>query len=302
MKPGTTTRRRAARVYPRDGRWAEAIDAYIAHYTARGVSPQSVNLREYQLCRLSTEVDTSLVDITQDDLERWLTSHDWSAATRRAARSACTTFFRWAAKTGRIDTDPAVDLPGFESTPPNPKPVPEADYVRVVAQCPPSLRMAIRLGGELGMRRGEVAAVHRSHLSQDQDGWTLEVLGKGRKTRFLPMSDEFAQALVEHIKQHGGHGWAFPSRGHHGALPQDDLGHVTPHWLGTLVARELPPGYSMHKLRHRAATQIHRRSGGNLLIASELLGHSNVGTTQIYVAPDRSQLRTLTAGLSEARR
>lgn len=282
---------RPARTYPRDGRWAEAIAAYIDHYTSRGVSPGSVDLRYYQLCRLSVEVGRPLGEITQTDLEGWLTRHDWKPATTRAARSACTTFFAWAAKTGRIDHDPAGDLPVPAPPRPHPKPVPEADYARVVAACPPRLQLAVRLGGELGMRRAEVARVHRDHLAEDEDGWTLEVLGKGSKTRWLPLSQELAAVMLSHLRRFGRDGYAYPG---------ESGGHITPHWLGCLVARQLPAGYSMHKLRHRAATQIHRRSGGNLLIAAELLGHSNVGTTQIYVQPDRTQLRQLTSDLREA--
>lgn len=297
-----TTNPRARKVWPRDSEWSEAIDAYLAYFEGKGVSPNSVALRRYQLCRLSMEVGKRLGDVTEADLSGWLGRPSWSLQSRRTHRSAVTTFFRWCAKTRRTDHDPAEDIEPCPMPSPNPKPVTEADYARVVAECEPRIRIAIRLGGELGMRRGEVVRVHRDHLTEDQDGWTLEVLGKGSKTRFLPVSAELAAELIDHIGTYGGHGWAFPHTPKYGESPGEDHGHMTPHWLGTLVSRALPDGYTMHKLRHRAATQVHRRSGGNLLLASELLGHSNVGTTQIYVQPDRSQLRSLTAGLAEAKR
>ena len=41
-------------------------------------------------------------------------------------------------------------------------------------------------------------------------------------------------------------------------------------------------GYSVHKLRHTAATLMYQYGNTDLLVLKEILGHENVGTTQIY--------------------
>ena len=40
--------------------------------------------------------------------------------------------------------------------------------------------------------------------------------------------------------------------------------------------------YSVHKLRHTAATLMHRSGGADMLALKEILGHEHVSTTEIY--------------------
>src|SRR5699024_11591902 len=58
-------------------------------------------------------------------------------------------------------------------------------------------------------------------------------------------------------------------------------------------------GYSTHKLRHTAATLMYQTGNVDVLTLKELLGHSNVGTTQIYTHLQDAQER---AARSEERR
>ena len=41
-------------------------------------------------------------------------------------------------------------------------------------------------------------------------------------------------------------------------------------------------GYSPHKLRHTAATLMYQKGGVDIRTLQAILGHSNLGTTQIY--------------------
>lgn len=82
-----------------------------------------------------------------------------------------------------------------------------------------------------------------------------------------------------------GAGWAFPG--------QID-GHLSPHALGSLVSALLPPGVSMHSLRHTFATTCYRATG-DILAVSRLLGHSSVATTMRYVELDPGRLRAVAA-------
>ena len=44
--------------------------------------------------------------------------------------------------------------------------------------------------------------------------------------------------------------------------------------------------YSTHKLRHTAATLMHRYGGVDIRVLQRVLGHKNLGTTQIYTHID----------------
>lgn len=50
-------------------------------------------------------------------------------------------------------------------------------------------------------------------------------------------------------------------------------------------------GYSPHKLRHTAATLLYQHGNVDILVLKELLGHSNVGTTEIYTHVSNKMLR-----------
>jgi integrase len=135
----------------------------------------------------------------------------------------------------------------------------------------------LRLANELGMRRGEVAQVHpEQDLVQDLVGWALVVHGKGSRKRVLPLPDDLASLL-----RSAPSGYLFPS-------PMG--GHLSPHWVGTLVSRALADGTTMHQLRHLCATEVHEQTH-DLRLVQTLLGHASVATTQRYIAVDDSKVR-----------
>jgi integrase/recombinase XerC len=135
----------------------------------------------------------------------------------------------------------------------------------------------VRLANELGLRRAEVAQVlPEADVVQDLKGWSLVVHGKGGKKRVLPLPDDLAHQLLASDS-----GYLFPS-------PKG--GHVSPHWVGTLVSRALADGTTMHQLRHLCATEIHEQTHDVRLVQT-LLGHSSLATTQRYIGVDDSKVR-----------
>jgi integrase len=138
------------------------------------------------------------------------------------------------------------------------------------------------LAGEAGLRRAEVAVVHTDDLIEDITGWSLVVHGKGGKQRVVPLTDRLANAIHDFRL----HGYLFPG--------QID-GHISAHHVGVLISRLMPDGWSMHKLRHRAATRGYAGTG-NLRAVQEFLGHASVATTERYTAVSSRDVR----GVSEA--
>lgn len=141
----------------------------------------------------------------------------------------------------------------------------------------------VRLAGELGLRRGEVARVHSDDVVTDLDGWSLVVHGKGDRTRLVPLSPVLARELRALPP-----GWAFPG---------DDGGHLSPRWVGKLVGRLLPPGMTMHGLRHRFATRAYHVDR-DLLTVQQLLGHASPVTTRAYVQIGEQAKRRLVAAVA----
>ncbi len=50
-------------------------------------------------------------------------------------------------------------------------------------------------------------------------------------------------------------------------------------------------GFSVHKLRHTAATLMYRTGDADVLVLKEVLGHENLNTTEIYTHIDNTKIR-----------
>lgn len=135
-----------------------------------------------------------------------------------------------------------------------------------------------RLAGEAGLRRAEVAQVHTDDLLTDRDGAQLIVHGKGGKQRVVGITSSLADAIHREC----------PSGGY--VFPGQIDGHVSPDYVGKLVSRLMPPGWSIHKLRHRYATRGYAGTH-NLRAVQEALGHASVATTQRYTAVSAREIR-----------
>jgi integrase/recombinase XerD len=149
-----------------------------------------------------------------------------------------------------------------------------------------------------GLRVSELVSLKLSAL-QIRDGGTnidvdfLTVRGKGNKERLVPLNDKSCAALSRYLGIRsqflGGQKtsiWLFP---YHRAV-----GYITRQQFGVML-KELavkanidPKKFSPHTLRHSFATHL-LEGGADLRVIQELLGHSDISTTQIYthVAGDR---------------
>lgn len=246
---------------------------------AAGAPATSIALRVYYLTRLA-RAHPDLLTVDVDTLAAWLGGGGWSPNTTKSARSALRSFYGWARDTGRIDVSPAHLLPAVRVPRGRPKPTPEQAYRQAIAVADERARLAIRLAGVCGLRRGEIARVRVEDIEQDLFGDVLRIVGKGGHVRCVPLPEDLAAELREH-----GAGWVFPSpRG----------GHLTPHHVAKIVTRYLPAGITTHSLRHRCASTAYAGTR-DLRAVQELLGHSRPETTAGYVLAPEDTIRAAMA-------
>ncbi|MGE7369670.1 site-specific tyrosine recombinase XerD [Neorhizobium sp. NPDC001467] len=149
-----------------------------------------------------------------------------------------------------------------------------------------------------GMRVSELVSLPARVL--DQQGRFLVIKGKGNKERLVPLSRAaidamraYGAAKAEAAKEKEGgeeSSWLFPSSGKQGFLPRQ----VFARDLKDLAIRAgLPPSaISPHVLRHAFASHL-LANGADLRVVQELLGHSDISTTQIYTHVLEERLREL---------
>jgi integrase len=264
--------------------YLDLMPAYLGHLRRKNRSPRTLQLREYQVRRFFISTGLAPADVTIDHLRAYMDRDDWAANTCAVAKASLSGFFGYAFDEDLLPVNPAKRLEAPKVPASKPRPASD-EAIAQTENASERVRLMVTLGALVGLRAMEIAAVHSNDVTLTEKGATLRVLGKGAKTRTIPISDEVAALLMSDEPQ-----YMFPGR--HG------LSHISPAYVSRLVSKALPPGVTCHKLRHRFATRAYRNSGHNLRAVQMLLGHANISTTQIYTDVDNEELRE--AALSAA--
>lgn len=264
--------------------WSVELTEWATALRAAGRRPGTVKLRLYDVGRFAAYHGGEPYQVTPDDVAGWFASHEWARDTRRAALASVRGFYRWARQTARTTTDPTGPLGTMPASPPAPKPIPDYLYREALVRATPRVRLMLRLAGNSGLRRGEVAQVHARDLMPDLLGHSLIVHGKGGKERVVPL-DEKTAGEVERLTAGG---FAFPGR---------YSGHIQARSVGVQVKAILPGHHTMHSLRHRCATAMYAQ-GHDLLTIAQILGHASVDTTRRYIRTPDDARRALVAAVA----
>lgn len=242
--------------------WQEAIAHYVTSMQAAGRSPGTIRVHRHYLTHLRKHVKRPFT-ASSEAIERALAVPSWSQETRKSARSVFVGFYKWAARSGRIEVNPTRDLPAVSVPPGVARPAPEAVLERALRVADGRERIMILLAAKAGMRCAEIARAHKDDLV----GQILYVYGKGGKTRRVPI---ISPALLAAFAR--ADGYLFPGPN----------GHLTPGHVSKLINAVLPEGWTAHTLRHRFATCAYAGTL-DLLAVQDLLGHSRPETTRRYV-------------------
>lgn len=135
-----------------------------------------------------------------------------------------------------------------------------------------------------GLRASELVSLPRRALSADRPFLILK--GKGARERLVPISDRARAAVSAWLAQApGGSPWLFPSGKSH--LSRIRLYQMVKQLAA--AAGIAPERVSPHVLRHAFATHL-LEGGADLRALQTMLGHADIGTTQIYTHVDSRRL------------
>lgn len=273
--------------------WQQALDHWKRHLTVAGRSPRTIRTRIGHVAALARHTHTrNPADLTTEHIIIVYSSHNYSLEHRRGARTSINQFYQWAVKHQLAQHNPAEELPKVPEDQPRPKPAPDWLWAQLINTAAPRELLMIRLAGEAGLRREEIAKVHRDDVLWAGDGWALRVHGKGGKQRVIPINDRLAQQLQQPcpwIPDGCPSRHLFPSLDQWGNLIAP---HLSADRVGRLISDLMPAGWSAHKLRHRYATRGYNATR-NLRAVQEALGHSSVATTQRYTAVTSAEVRAV---------
>lgn len=209
-----------------------------------------------------------------------------SAATRARKTSSLKDFYKYlTVKTHKISHNPTEEL----EAPKKGKKLPK--YLTLEE----SLSLLRSVDGEFkerdycilvfflncGLRRSELCGINLSDINSE---YVLKIRGKGDKERVLTLNTACVNALKEYLKVRPVNATKdknalFISK-KNCRMTGKGVYHMVNHYLEKIGLGN--QGYSPHKLRHTAATLMYQKGGVDIRTLQIILGHSNLGTTQIY--------------------
>lgn len=143
-----------------------------------------------------------------------------------------------------------------------------------------------------GLRLSELCGLNLSDISSDG---IMTVTGKGNKQRAVYLNDSCLAAIKAYLAVRPNEGIIvtdknalFISRNRRRISPKT-VQHIVKTYLEKAGLGDM--GFSTHKLRHTAATLMYQHGNVDIRVLKDILGHANLGTTQIYTHVSDVQIK-----------
>jgi integrase/recombinase XerC len=272
-----------------------AIDAFLDHLKfEREYSANTLNAYRRDLIRFAALTDRDPEAITATDINAFVARlHAKGLAPRSVQRalSSVRSFFNYLESRRQVRGNPATGTrsPKSRNRLPRTLDTDQASQLLNFEATTPAARrdkaMAELLYGS-GLRLSELVGIDLQDL--DLSGGFVTVLGKGRKTRQVPLGRHSIAAIGTWLEDHPDprpDAPLFIGRGKSRISPRTVQARLKRLATQQLGSTDLHP----HMLRHSFASHV-LESSGDLRAVQELLGHSDLATTQIYTHLDFQHL------------
>ena len=271
----------------------------------KGLSTNTLNAYVHDVERLFAyleEQDIHPLDVKLEDLESYLASlHDKHIQPRSQARmlSGIRSLYRYLVLDGHIEADPTLLL----ESPKMGLKLPEVLSVEEIDSLIAAIDLSKREGQRnraiietlysCGLRVSEACNLKLSDLYL-QEGF-IKVEGKGSKQRLVPISERAIAEIMTYLTDRaeidikpGHEDYLFVSAHFRKAMSRITMFHIIKE-LAELAG--IKKTISPHTLRHSFATHL-LEGGANLRVIQSMLGHEDIGTTEIYTHIDAHRLRS----------
>lgn len=278
--------------------------AYIRYLKLeRNYSPNTIEAYEHDLQWLLNycqKEEKKVVELTLDDLQHFAsTIHERGVGPSSQARilSGVRSFYRFLFLDGFIDSDPSelLESPRLGEHLPEVLSTEEVDMLEASIDLSKPEghrnRAIVEVLFSCGLRVSELVNLKLSNLYLEEG--FVRVLGKGSKERLVPISRKAIKEL----------GFWFDDRCRLKIKPgEEDYvflnrrgAHLTRTMILIMIKNQavmagIQKTISPHTLRHSFATEM-LKGGADLRSIQAILGHEDIGTTEIYMHVDTTTLR-----------
>ena len=267
---------------------------------------KETNLKEINISDMTLD---TIKKIKLDDIHAFLaymTNEFHSKATTRARKvSSIRIFFNYLNRKAKlIDVNPALDLetPKLEKRLPKYLSLDDSRKLLDVTSNEDNRNYQrdyaiITLFLNCGMRLSELVGINIQDI--DFSDCKLNVIGKGNKERTIYLNKACMKAISEYLEVRPKEGVKRDNKYSEKALfLSERRSRIGKRTVEDIVKKQLYAAgldirkYSVHKLRHTAATLMYQYGQVDIRALQELLGHESIATTEIYTHVSNDQVRS----------
>jgi integrase/recombinase XerC/integrase/recombinase XerD len=284
--------------------WAAALQAFDADLRRRGAAEKTrraygIDVGQFALWATRRGLEPASVD--PRCVRRYaaaLSEAGGAPATVARKLASLRALFRCLREQGDVTQNPADLLSAPKRAQPLPKTLKPAQVASLLDRIPASTPLELRdralfeLAYASGLRAEELVMLDVGSI--DFDAEEIRALGKGGKTRVVPVGEHALTALATYLERGRNALWRddeepalFLSKSGR-RLSTSDVRRRLRVWTRHAA---LAGGVSPHWLRHSFATHL-LEGGADLRAIQEMLGHASLSTTQVYTRVESARLRS----------
>ncbi len=262
----------------------------------KGLSPNSILAYRRDIeAFIEYYIDKNkLENISRQDISRYiryLKENNYSISSITRKISSIKSFFKWACITGNTNTNPALtrELPNRAKI--LPKVMTIKDIESILSNNLTKLQSVIlELLYSCGFRVSELVNLELSDINLSSR--YILCTGKGNKERIVPIGSVAKNKIEDYLKERDY--FIVKNKLSTKRLLVNENGRLVTrqdvynlvHSQGEIIHKNISP----HTLRHSFATHL-LENGADLRVVQELLGHSDVATTQLYTHISKKRLK-----------
>lgn len=242
--------------------------------------------------------------VTLDDIHAYLfyltNTFDSKPATRARKAASIRVFFKYLAQKDMINQNPAMNLESPKLGKRMPKYLSLDDSKKLLEVASNTNDRnnerdfaIITLFLNCGIRLSELVGINIKDIVFSEN--KLNVIGKGNKERTIYLNKACVNAINSYLAVRPRTG--IKSGSEDALFLSERLERISRRTVQYIVKQELLKAgldtnkYSVHKLRHTAATLMYQYGNVDIRALQELLGHESISTTQIYTHVNNEQVR-----------
>jgi len=263
------------------------------------------NEEDFKMLKINDLSIDTIKKIKLDDIHAFLSylanTHRSKAATRARKASTIRIFFNYlTSKKNLLEVNPAQNLetPKLDKRIPKYLTLDDSKKLLNVASNEDNRNKErdyaiITLFLNCGMRLSELVTINIKDISFSDN--KLNVIGKGNKERTIYLNKACINAINDYLKIRPRESVKYDSKD--ALFLSERRERISNRTVQYIVEKELRAAgldttkYSVHKLRHTAATLMYQYGNVDIRALQELLGHESISTTEIYTHVANSQVR-----------